>query len=174
MNLSKSYLPAIEKGIHATPADRRDCRVPLRQLCAFIVYDGKEHRSLQAGGLSKSAGREAFKLAGQGCQPVLFEPIMNGPHHRAECQHGRCDGRPEQPARRRVQGTEEETRPDRGDGQVPLAEMLALHHPVRSITGGRGVFTMEFDAMRWSNHLAQRINRDPPEGSGSQEGRVTS
>ena len=42
--------------------------------------------------------------------------------------------------------------------QVPLAEMLRYTTQLRSITGGRGVFTMEFNRYEVvPNHLAQEI-----------------
>jgi elongation factor G len=42
--------------------------------------------------------------------------------------------------------------------QAPLAEMLRYTTVIRSMTGGRGVFTMEFDRYEIvPNHMAQEI-----------------
>jgi elongation factor G len=60
--------------------------------------------------------------------------------------------------RGRVQGTESERGRTVIVAQVPLAEMLRYTTILRSITGGRGVFSMEFD--RYDvvpSHLAQDI-----------------
>jgi elongation factor G len=60
--------------------------------------------------------------------------------------------------RGRVQGTESERGRTVVVAQVPLAEMLRYTTQLRSITGGRGVFTMEFDRYEIiPNHLAQEI-----------------
>jgi len=58
----------------------------------------------------------------------------------------------------RVQGTESERGRTVVVAQVPLAEMLRYTTQLRSITGGRGVFSMEFDRYEIvPTHLAQEI-----------------
>ena len=47
--------------------------------------------------------------------------------------------------RGRVQGTESERGNTIVNAHVPLAEMLRYTTQLRSITGGRGYFSMEFD-----------------------------
>ena len=60
--------------------------------------------------------------------------------------------------RGRVQGTESERGRTVVVAQVPLAEMLRYTTQLRSITGGRGVFTMELDRYEIvPNHLTQDI-----------------
>lgn len=57
-----------------------------------------------------------------------------------------------------VQGTESERGRTVVVAQVPLAEMLRYTTQLRSITGGRGVFTMDFERYEIvPNHLAQEI-----------------
>jgi elongation factor G len=156
MNLSKSYLPAIEKGIHATLQTGVMAGFPLSNV-RVIVYDGKEHPVDSKPVAFEIAGREAFKLAVRDASPVLFEPIMNVRIVIPDANMGDVMG--DLNSRRgRVQGTESERGRTVVVAQVPLAEMLRYTTQLRSITGGRGIFTMEFDRYEIvPNHLAQEI-----------------
>jgi elongation factor G len=143
MNLSKSYLPAIEKGISHTMAQGVIAGYPMSNV-KVIVYDGKEHPVDSKPVAFEIAGREAFKLAVQEAGPVLFEPIMNARVVVPESNMG--DVMSDLNTRRgRVQGTESERGNTVVMAHVPLAEMLRYTTSLRSITGGRGYFTMEFD-----------------------------
>jgi elongation factor G len=156
MNLSKSYLPAIEKGIHATLQTGVVAGFPLSNV-RVIVYDGKEHPVDSKPVAFEIAGREAFKLAVRDASPVLFEPIMNVRITIPDANMGDVMG-DLNTRRGRVQGTESERGRTVVVAQVPLAEMLRYTTQLRSITGGRGVFSMEFDRYEIiPNHLAQEI-----------------
>ena len=156
MNLSKSYLPAIEKGIAATLQQGVMAGFPLSNV-KVIVYDGKEHPVDSKPVAFEIAGREAFKLAVKDAGPVLFEPIMNVRITIPDANMGDVMG--DLNSRRgRVQGTESERGRTVVVAQVPLAEMLRYTTQLRSITGGRGVFTMDLDRYEIvPNHLAQEI-----------------
>ena len=143
MNLSKSYLPAIEKGIAATLVTGVIAGYPLNNV-KVIVFDGKEHPVDSKPVAFEIAGREAFKLAVQDAGPVLFEPIMNVRVVVPDSNMG--DVISDMNSRRgRVQGTESEYGNTVVIAHVPLAEMLRYTTQIRSITGGRGYFTMEHD-----------------------------
>ncbi|MDO9349135.1 MAG: elongation factor G, partial [Anaerolineales bacterium] len=103
------------------------------------------------------AGREAFKLAVKDASPVLFEPIMNARITVPDINMG--DVMSDMNTRRgRVQGTESERGRTIVIAQVPLAEMLRYTTQLRSMTGGRGIFTMEFDRYETvPTHLAAEI-----------------
>jgi len=143
MNLSKSYLAPIEKGIKATMERGAFAGYPMSNV-KVIVYDGKEHEVDSKPVAFEIAGREAFKLAVQDAGPVLFEPIMNVRVTVPDTNMG--DVMSDLNTRRgRVQGTEAERGNTVVIAHVPMAEMLRYTTQVRSITGGRGYFTMEFD-----------------------------
>lgn len=143
MNLSRSYLPAIDKGIRATMQQGVIAGFPMSNV-KVTVYDGKEHPVDSKPVAFEIAGREAFKLAVQQAGPVLFEPIMNVRITVPDAYMG--DIISDLNTRRgRVQGTESERGRTVVIAQVPLAEMLRYTTQLRSLTGGRGVFTMEFD-----------------------------
>ncbi len=143
MNLSRSYLPAIEKGISHTLTTGVVAGFPMSNV-RVIVYDSKEHPVDSKPVAFEIAGREAFKLAVHDAGPVLFEPIMAVRVTVPDANMGDVMG-DLNTRRGRVQGTES----DRGNtiviAHVPLAEMLRYTTQLRSITGGRGYFTMDFD-----------------------------
>lgn len=143
MNLSRSYLPPIEKGIKNAMERGVFAGYPMSNV-KVIVYDGKEHEVDSKPVAFEIAGREAFKLAVQSAGPVLFEPIMNVRVTVPDANMG--DVMSDLNTRRgRVQGTEAEHGHTVIIAHVPLAEMMRYTTQLRSITGGRGYFTMEFD-----------------------------
>ena len=156
MNLSKSYLPPIEKGIKATMERGAFAGYPMSNV-KVIVYDGKEHEVDSKPVAFEIAGREAFKLAVQDAGPVLFEPIMNVRITVPDANMG--DVMSDLNTRRgRVQGTESERGSTVVIAHVPMAEMTRYTTQLRSITGGRGYFTMEFDHYETvPNHIAGTI-----------------
>jgi elongation factor G len=156
MNLSKSYLPPIEKGIRAALEQGVFAGYPLSNV-KVIVFDGKEHPVDSKPIAFETAGREAFKLAVHEAGPVLFEPIMNVFVTVPDANMGDVMG--DMNTRRgRVQGTESEHGQTIINAHVPLAEMLKYTTQLRSFTGGRGYFTMEFDHYDVvPQHLAQPI-----------------
>ena len=87
--------------------------------------------------------RECFKLAVKDAAPVLLEPIMNVRIVVPEANMGDILG-DLNTRRARVQGMDTEKGRSVVTAQVPLAEMLRYTTDLRSMTGGRGVFTMEF------------------------------
>lgn len=143
MNLSKSYLPPIEKAIKATMEKGAFAGYPMSNV-RVIVFDGKEHEVDSKPVAFEIAGREAFKLAVHDAGPVLFEPIMNVHIHTPDAHLG--DVMSDINTRRgRVQGTETERGSTVVIAHIPMAEMTRYTTQIRSITGGRGFFTMEFD-----------------------------
>lgn len=156
MNLSKSYLPPIEKGIKATMERGAFAGYPMSNV-KVIVYDGKEHEVDSKPVAFEIAGREAFKLAVQDAGPVLFEPIMSVRVTVPDANMG--DVMSDLNTRRgRVQGTDSEHGNTIIVAHVPMAEMTRYTTQLRSITGGRGYFTMEFDHYDVvPNHIAGTI-----------------
>jgi len=143
MNLSKSYLAPIEKGIRSTMEKGVFAGYPLSNV-KVIVFDGKEHPVDSKPVAFETAGREAFKIAVHDAGPVLFEPIMNVKVVVPDANMG--DVMSDMNTRRgRVQGTESERGHTIVVASVPLAEMLRYTTQLRSFTGGRGYFKMEFD-----------------------------
>jgi elongation factor G len=140
--VSSSYMPAIEKGIKGVMRDGVVAGYPVKNV-SVSVYDGKEHPVDSKPVAFEIAGREAFKLAVKDASPVLLEPIMNVRVTVPEANMGDILG-DLNTRRARVQGMDTEKGRSVVTAQVPLAEMLRYTTDLRSLTGGRGVFTMEF------------------------------
>jgi len=140
--VSSSYQPAIEKGIKVVMKEGVVAGFPLNKV-KVSVYDGKEHPVDSKPVAFEIAAREAFKLSVKDAAPVLLEPIMNVRIVVPESNMGDIMG-DLNTRRARIQGMDNERGRSVVTAQVPLAEMQRYTTDLRSITGGRGVFTMDF------------------------------
>jgi elongation factor G len=121
------------------------------------VFDGKEHPVDSKPVAFEIAGREAFKLAVKEAAPVLLEPIMVVRIIVPEANMGDVLG-DLNTRRARVQGMDTERGRSIVTAQVPLAEMQRYTTDLRSITGGRGVFEMDFSHYEVvPTHIAQEV-----------------
>ncbi len=141
--ISNSFMPAIEKGVRSVMKEGVVAGYPVLNV-HVSVYDGKEHPVDSKPIAFETAGREAFKLAFKDAGPVLREPIMNVRIVVPEANMGDILG-DLNTRRARVQGMDTEKGHSVVTAQVPLAEMQRYTTDLRSMTGGRGIFTMEFD-----------------------------
>jgi elongation factor G len=140
--ISASYMPAIEKGIKSVMKEGAVAGYPMKSI-KVSVFDGKEHPVDSKPVAFEIAGREAFKLAVKDAGPVLLEPIMDVRITVPEANMGDVMG-DLNTRRARISGMDSEKGRSVVTAQVPLAEMLRYTTDLRSITGGRGVFNMEF------------------------------
>ena len=140
--ISNSFMPAIQKGIQNVMKEGIIAGYPVLNV-KVSVYDGKEHPVDSKPIAFETAGREAFKLAFKEAGPVLREPIMNVRIVVPEANMGDIMG-DLNTRRARVQGMDSEKGRSVVTAQVPLAEMQRYTTDLRSMTGGRGVFSMEF------------------------------
>ncbi|MEN6436373.1 MAG: elongation factor G [Anaerolineaceae bacterium] len=141
--ISSSYIPAIEKGIRSVMKEGILAGYTVSGV-RVAVFDGKEHPVDSKPIAFEIAGREAFKLAFKDANPILLEPIMNVKIVVPEANMGDVMG-DLNTRRARIQGMETEKGKSTVSAQVPLAEMQRYTTQLRSITGGRGIFTMEYD-----------------------------
>jgi elongation factor G len=141
--ISTSYMPAIEKGVKSVMQHGAIAGYPVEKV-KVAVFDGKEHPVDSKPIAFEVAGREAFKLAIQGAGPVMLEPIMNVRIVVPEANMGDVLG-DLNTRRARVQGMDNELGKSIINAAVPLAEIQRYTTDLRSITGGRGMFTMTFD-----------------------------
>ncbi len=155
-SISNNYMPSIEKGIRNLMKEGVVAGYPVHNV-KVSVYDGKEHPVDSKPIAFEIAGREAFKLAFKDAGAVLYEPIMQVEVIVPESNMGDVLG--DMNSRRaRVQGMDTEKGRSIVKAHVPLAEMLRYTTILRSMTGGRGYFTMSFDHYEMvPQHLAQDI-----------------
>ncbi|MHC1740729.1 MAG: elongation factor G [Anaerolineaceae bacterium] len=141
--VSQSYSSSIQKGIATVMKEGVIAGYPVSGV-HVSVFDGKEHPVDSKPVAFEVAGREAFKQAIREAGPVLREPIMlvkiTVPEDHMGDVMGDLNTR-----RARIQGMETEHGNSIVSATVPLAEMLRYTTTLRSITGGRGLFTMAFD-----------------------------
>ncbi len=141
--VSQSYANSITKGIQSVMKEGVIAGYPVFGV-RVAVTDGKEHPVDSKPIAFEIAGREAFKLAFKEAGPVLLEPIMMVkivvPENHMGDVLGDLNTR-----RARVMGMETERGHSTITASVPLAEMQRYTTQLRSITGGRGVFSMEFE-----------------------------
>jgi elongation factor G len=140
--ISNNFMPAIEKGVRSVMQGGVVAGYPVEKV-KVAVTDGKEHPVDSKPVAFEIAGREAFKLAVKDAAPVLLEPIMVVQITAPEANLGDVMG-DLNTRRARVQGMDTQKGRSIVTAQVPLAEMQRYTTDLRSITGGRGVFTMEF------------------------------
>jgi elongation factor G len=156
MSLSRGYLPPIEKGIKAVLDQGVVAGYPVVGVNVYVT-DGKEHPVDSKPIAFEVAGREAFKKAFEAATPVLQEPIMRLRVVVPEGNMGDVLG-DLNTRRARVQGMDQDSGKSTITAEVPMAEVQRYATDLRSITGGRGVYSLEF--LRYDvvpNHLAQGI-----------------
>ena len=154
--VSSSYSPAIEKGIRNVMKEGIMAGYPILNV-KVSVYDGKEHPVDSKPIAFETAGREAFKLAFKDSNPVLREPIMNVKIIVPESNMGDILG-DLNTRRARVTGMDTEKGRSVVTATVPLAEMQRYTTDLRSMTGGRGIFTMDFSHYEVvPAHIAQEV-----------------
>mgnify|MGYP000874300867 FL=1 len=154
--VSQSYSSSIQKGIQAVMKEGVIAGYPVSGV-HVSVFDGKEHPVDSKPVAFEVAGREAFKLAVKEANPVLREPIMLVRITVPEANMGDVMG-DLNTRRARIQGMETEKGHSVVTANVPLSEMLRYTTTLRSITAGRGIFSMEFDHTEVvPAHIAQPI-----------------
>jgi elongation factor G len=142
--IPKEYVPAVEQGIREAMESGFLAGYPLVDIKATLV-DGSYHEVDSSEVAFKIAGSIALKKGVQQAGPVILEPLMKleviAPNGFTGDVVGDLLAR-----RARIEGME----PRSGGMQVvrahvPLAEMFGYATALRSMTQGRGTFTMEFD-----------------------------
>ena len=154
--ISAPFVSATEKGCRQLLANGPLAGYPITGLKA-IVYDGKEHPVDSKEIAFQTAGREALKKAMLGAGPALLEPIymatITVPADYMGDVLGDMNSR-----RGRVQGMDSIGNKSIIKVEVPLAEMQNYSTDLRSMTGGRGVYGLEFlHYGRVPAHLQQQI-----------------
>lgn len=155
--IPKEYISPIEKGVMEASESGVLAGYPFTDVKVTLV-DGSYHEVDSSEMAFKMAAIFAFKAGAEKGAPVLLEPIMKVEIIIPEEYLGDVLG---QLSSRRGSITGTEMR--HGNAQavrafVPLAEMFGYATELRSISQGRGIFTMEFDHYaQVSNAVAEKI-----------------
>jgi elongation factor G len=154
--ISSSFYPSIDKGIQSLLGTGVIAGYPIVDVAA-VVYDGKEHPVDSKDIAFQIAGREAFKEAFHAAKPVLLEPIIEMKIVVPETMMGDILG-DLNTRRARVHGMDTTANRTTITAEAPLAEMMRYGNILRSMTGGRGIYTTTF--LRYDvvpSHVAQGI-----------------
>ena len=140
-SIPRQYIPAVEKGIVERMGKGVIAGYPVVDVKA-TVFDGSFHNVDSSEMAFKIAGSLAFKKAALAAKPVLLEPITELEVVIPEENVGDIIGDLNQ-RRGRVLGVDALGKSQIVRCQVPLAEVLRYSSDLRSITSGRGQFTMK-------------------------------
>lgn len=138
----KNYIPAAEKGLRESAVRGYLAGYPATDFqCA--IFDGSYHEVDSSEMAFKIAASLAFKNCMALANPVLMEPVMNVevivPEDCLGDVMGDFNSR-----RGRIMGIDSEGKLQIVKAQCPLSEMFRYAIILRSMTSGRGTFTMEY------------------------------
>ncbi len=160
--ISKGFLPAVEKGVREAMHEGVISGNPVMDV-RVTVFDGKEHPVDSKEVAFKSAGMHAFREAAAHAQPAVLEPIYRLTINVPDQYTG--DVMSDLSTRRgRIIGVEAVGKRATVTAHAPLAEVQRYATDLRSITQGRGHFTMEFDHYEdVPPHIAEEIKQQAQE-----------
>jgi elongation factor G len=155
-SIPQNFRPSVQKGIVDTMAKGVVAGYPMVDVRVRLV-DGKYHTVDSSDMAFQLAGSLAIRKAALEAGPVLLEPIVEAQIRVPERSLGDIMG-DLNTKRGKIAGTE----PDDGwqtvKAMVPEAEMLRFALDLRSLTQGRGSFTMHFDHYEeMPQHLAKSL-----------------
>jgi elongation factor G len=139
----RAFVPAVERGVREAMEKGVLASYPMVDLAVSLV-DGGYHEVDSSDLSFKIAGSMALKEGALRAGPVLLEPIMKVvvmvPDDLLGDVTGNLGSR-----RAEIQGVEARGTTRAINAMVPLSEMFGYVTVLRSLTHGRGTFTMEFD-----------------------------
>lgn len=141
--IPKQYIPAVDKGIQEAAARGYIAGYPVVDF-KVRLYDGSYHTVDSSEMAFKIAGSLAFKNAMEKLKAILLEPIVlmtvSIPDESMGDVIGDLSSR-----RGKVIGSDSQGGVTEIKAHVPMSEILRYASDLRSMTGGQGFFTMEFD-----------------------------
>jgi elongation factor G len=152
----QNYLPSVEKGVNEAKQEGVLAGYPVVDI-KVTFYDGSFHSVDSSDIAFKIAGSQALKKGLSQGQPILVEPIMNIVITAPETYTGDIIS-DLNTKRGRVLGITREGGNNVIQAQAPYAELLRYAIDLRSMTQGRGNFTMEFDHYEEvPPHISQKV-----------------
>lgn len=140
--IPQEFISPIEKGIKEAMTRGVVAGYPIIDV-EVVLYDGSYHEVDSSEAAFKIAGSMAFQDAAKAAKPVILEPIMKVQVIAPADFLGDVTG--DLSAKRgRIEELGDRASVKVIDAMVPLAEMFGYATKLRSMTQGRGSFTMEF------------------------------
>lgn len=140
--IPQEYIPAVEKGVKEGLSRGVLAGYQMVDISCDL-YDGSFHEVDSSEMAFKMAGSMAIQEACRRAKPVLLEPIMKVEVVVPDNFMGDATGHLSS-KRGQIEGMEERGNLKVVKAKVPLSEMFGYATTLRSMTEGRGTFTMEF------------------------------
>ncbi|MBU4305776.1 MAG: elongation factor G [Candidatus Omnitrophica bacterium] len=138
----RQYIPSVEKGVRKALGGGAIAGYPLVDL-SVTIFDGSYHEVDSSDMAFQIAAGMALRKGVVEASPILLEPLMDVeiviPDEYMGAINGDLSSR-----RGRVQGMELSGKYEKIKAQVPLSEMLRYATELRSMTQGRGSYSMTF------------------------------
>ena len=141
--IPRQFIPSVEKGVRQVLDQGYVAGFPLQDV-RVIVYDGKTHPVDSKDVAFQAAGRKAFLDALAKARPIVLEPIVDveivAPEEKMGDIAGELSGH-----RGQIKGSDS-PRPGfvQVSAQAPLSELEQFPARIKSITGGRASYSLEF------------------------------
>jgi elongation factor G len=166
--IPRNFIPSVEKGVRGAMTGGVVTSFPMVDF-RVTVYDGSYHDVDSSDIAFQIAGALAFRKAAVEAQPVILEPIMEVEVTVPEDCMGSIpadlNGR-----RGRVLGVEATGKYETIKALVPLSEMFRYASDLRSMTGGRGSYSMHYSSYEEvPGKIAQTIIASNPRHKGAEE-----
>ncbi len=161
--IPKTYIPAVEKGV--IEASQKGILAGFPCIDFKVTLDDGSFHAVDSSEMAfKIAGSLAYRKAAEEAQSILLEPIMDvritAPDEFMGDIMGDLNSR-----RGRVLGMDSKGKNQVIRANVPMAEFLTYAPDLNSMTGGRGMFTMEFSRYdevpaQIAQKVIEEINKD--------------
>ncbi len=139
----REYIPSVEKGVVKALEEGALAGFPLVDLKA-VLYDGSYHDVDSSGMSFEIASVQALKKGVGDASPILLEPVMKLSVTVPEGYTGEVmsdlNGK-----RGRILGMNPSGRVTLIEAEVPQSELLRYAQDLRSLSQGRGSYSMEYD-----------------------------
>ena len=157
--IPREYIPAVDKGIQEAAQAGVLAGFPVVDFKAEL-YDGSYHEVDSSEMAFKLAGSMAFKEGMKKANPVILEPVMKVEIEVPEEYMGDVIGDINR-RRGQVNSMEDQHGIKKITAFVPLAEMFGYSTDLRSMTQGRGTYSMVFDHYEEvPNNIAEEIIKE--------------
>ncbi|MFC1509135.1 elongation factor G [Candidatus Omnitrophota bacterium] len=150
--IPRNYIPAVEKGVLEAMSRGIVAGYPVVDI-RVTLYDGSYHDVDSSDMAFKIAGSGAFKKAAVDANPILLEPIMDVDVMVPDEFMGDITGNLSS-RRGRIAGMDVQGKSQIIKAKVPLSEMFKYASELKSMTGGRGSYTMHFSHYEEVPHKA--------------------
>ncbi len=140
--IPRNFIPSVEKGVRQASLEGAVAGYPIEDIKVTLV-DGSYHEVDSSDMAFQIAGAMALRKAVIEAGPILLEPVIDVevsiPEEFLGAVSGDVNSR-----RGRIMGMEVKGKQQIVKAQVPLSEMFKYANDLRSITGGRGMYSMHF------------------------------